>query len=198
VEARYAARNLPARYQICPAALPVDLDRRLAARGYAAVAPTHVQAVDLRSMIDRTAHALSDGGGQVRIEPAWTEPWFGAYRKAEGFGDHEANMRRAILSRIQAPTAYALLLHGSTPLAIGLGVMEDGYLGIFSMATVPAYRRQGAATAILHGLGRWASDRGASRAYLQVMAQNKPAQALYARAGFATLYDYHYRELRHD
>lgn len=198
VETRYAAHNLPVRYQICPAALPVDLDRRLAGRGYAAVAPTHVQAVDLRSMIDRTARTLSDGGRQVRIESGWTEPWFDAYREAEGFGGHEANMRRVILSRIQAPAAYALLLHGSIPLAIGLGVVEEGYLGIFSMATVPAHRRQGAATKILHALGRWGREHGASRAYLQVMVQNKPAQALYARAGFATLYDYHYRELHRD
>jgi GNAT superfamily N-acetyltransferase len=125
-------------------------------------------------------------------------PWFGAYRVAEGFGDHEANMRRAILGRIRAPTAYAQLLYGNTPVAIGLGVVEDGYLGIFSMATFPAYRRQGAATMILHALGCWARERGASNAYLQVMVQNKPAQALYARAGFVTLYDYHYRELRPD
>ena len=30
-------------------------------------------------------------------------------------------------------------------------------------------------------------------AYLQVMHRNAAAQALYARAGFVTTYDYHYR-----
>jgi ribosomal protein S18 acetylase RimI-like enzyme len=62
------------------------------------------------------------------------------------------------------------------------------------MVTQVAYRRRGLATALLHALAAWGQKCGASRAYLQVMQDNAPAQALYERVGFRTLYGYHYRE----
>ena len=62
------------------------------------------------------------------------------------------------------------------------------------MATHVDFRRQGAATTILHALAGWSKEQGASQLYLQVMDENKPARRLYARAGFDTVYHYHYRE----
>ena len=41
--------------------------------------------------------------------------------------------------------------------ALGMGVLEDGWLGIFNMATLPAFRRQGLAGAVLAGLADWAA-----------------------------------------
>jgi ribosomal protein S18 acetylase RimI-like enzyme len=67
-------------------------------------------------------------------------------------------------------------------------------VGVFGMATVPAFRRRHAATAVLDALAAWGQERGASRLYLQVMQDNLPALALYERAGFTTLYEYYYRE----
>jgi N-acetylglutamate synthase len=73
-------------------------------------------------------------------------------------------------------------------------VVEQGWLGIFCMGTLPAFRRQGAANAILRTLAIWAQLYDAQNAYLQVMDENRPAQALYGRVGFTTLYHYYYRE----
>jgi ribosomal protein S18 acetylase RimI-like enzyme len=194
VEAFYAMHDLPARYQICPAALPVALDATLAARGYSDDAHTHVQINSIATLLD--------GAAGLPIHPSWTltvahEPhdtWFDAYQKAEAFDDHEAAMRRAIIARISGPCGFALLTADDTPVSLGLGVVEGGYLGIFSMATVPQQRRQGAATGVLQALARWAAQQGAQRAFLQVMQRNHGALALYAKTGFETLYDYHYRE----
>lgn len=195
VERFYRAYDQPPRYQICPAAQPVELDALLSRRGYAAVAPTHVQIAELATLLARTRAVAGAPSARVTVHSALDDRWFATYQQAEEFDDHAAAMRRAILQRIAPATGYALLVRNHTPVALGLGVAEDGMLGIFSMATVPAYRRQGAATAVLHALGEWAAGQGATRAYLQVMHANRPAQALYARAGFETLYDYHYREL---
>jgi RimJ/RimL family protein N-acetyltransferase len=56
-----------------------------------------------------------------------------------------------------------------------------------------AWRRQGAATAVLHALASWADKQHAHGLYLQVMRDNLAALALYERVGFTPLYDYHYR-----
>jgi ribosomal protein S18 acetylase RimI-like enzyme len=44
-------------------------------------------------------------------------------------------------------------------------------------------------------LAQWGQIYQARQLYLQVMADNAPALALYERLGFETLYHYHYREL---
>ena len=105
----------------------------------------------------------------------------------------QAAVRRAILRRIKLPCGFVTLHRDGAPIAVVLGVVEAGWLGIFSMATSPAWRRRGAARTILRTLATWAQTHGAADAYLQVMQHNKPAQALYARAGFQTAYAYHYR-----
>jgi GNAT superfamily N-acetyltransferase len=77
--------------------------------------------------------------------------------------------------------------------ASGLGVVDGARAGIFAMLTVPERRGEGAATALLVALGRWATERGARELYLQVERDNPAALALYARAGFRERYGYHYR-----
>jgi predicted GNAT family acetyltransferase len=61
------------------------------------------------------------------------------------------------------------------------------------MGTRPEARRRGAATAVLHGLARWAAAQGCPHLYLQVETDNDAARTLYARAGFTDAYGYHYR-----
>jgi GNAT superfamily N-acetyltransferase len=51
----------------------------------------------------------------------------------------------------------------------------------------------GHAARIIGALSAWAQAQGAARAYLQVVADNVPARALYAGLGFADAYAYHYR-----
>jgi len=111
-------------------------------------------------------------------------------------GEHEAETRRGILQRITARTAYASLTVDGQPVCTSLGVLEDDWLGVFSMATHPEFRRAGAATAVLHALAAWGHRQHASHMYLQVMHGNRSAHALYERLGFTTLYDYYYLESR--
>ena len=49
----------------------------------------------------------------------------------------------------------------------------------------------------LGALAGWGEKLGAQTAYLQVEEDNPNALRLYARAGFQTVYDYHYRSLSH-
>lgn len=112
-----------------------------------------------------------------------------AWTACEGRSDAPEHAR-AVLSRIEAATAYALADGGH---GLGLGVCEQGWVGLFCVATSPSARRRGVATATVDALLRWGAGLGARRAYLQVEASNAPALALYARTGFGRSHGYHYR-----
>src|SRR5690606_34181519 len=100
--------------------------------------------------------------------------------------------RRAMLERIGPPAGFAAAEVDGRLAAVALGVVERGWLGLFSVATHPEYRRRGLGLATLAALAAWAAGHGAERCYLQVFSTNAPALALYARLGFATRYDYWY------
>jgi ribosomal protein S18 acetylase RimI-like enzyme len=191
VEEFYAQWSCRARYQICPAAQPEDLDEVLGARGYTSDARTAVQIAPQATVLARLAPHHSF---QLSIFDSFNRDWFDAYCQIEEFGKEAAVCRQGILQRIRSATGYALLKAGKQPVAVGLVVAANGWGGIFCMATHINFRRQGAAGTILHALTRWSKRRGVWQMYLQVMENNAPAQALYTRAGFETIYHYHYRE----
>jgi ribosomal protein S18 acetylase RimI-like enzyme len=193
VEHFYASRGQPAVYQISPAAQPEALDGVLAAQGYTFHAPTFVQTTTVAAMLAALAPARDAPGFQVAIAERCGDAWFDLYCEAEAVTGQAAAVRRAILDRIAPASAFALLHVDGTPVAVGHGVVEAGWLGIYSMATAPSFRRRGAARTLLCTLATWAEGEGAEQAYLQVMEHNHAAQALYATAGFVTTYGYHYR-----
>ncbi len=193
VEAFYDARSLPAIYQICDAMQPAQLDEVLAAHGYIYEAPTFVQTATLATLLERLPSLRHYPTFEVEVSEEFDAQWFELYRASESVSEQATTVRRAILERIALVHGFITLYDAGTPAAVGMGVVEAGWLGVFSMATLPAYRRRGAARAILRTLAVWAQLYGAHHAYLQVMAHNIIAQALYAGAGFVTAYDYHYR-----
>jgi len=191
VEEFYSERGLPVRYQMCPACQPSELDSVLEDRGYWVDAPVLVQTAPLPTVLDSLPSSLAE---TVTIGAILEDTWFSAYCRAEDASEHGPYRRRDILQRIALPTGYAMLQLDGGPAAVGLGVLEQEWLGLYCMATRPEYRRRGAATALLRSLANWASGRGATRTYLQVTERNLPARALYERAGFETLYGYYYRQ----
>jgi ribosomal protein S18 acetylase RimI-like enzyme len=194
-EAFYASHGQPAIFQISPAAQPGDLDTLLAARGYAHHAPTLVQTTSLVDILARLPgeREQSRQTFSVTVSPHFDADWFALYCVGEEAPPAQAAVRQAILRRIALPCGYATLHRDGIPVAVALGVVEGNWMGIFNVVTLPAYRRQGAARALLAALASWGQQAGATHAYLQVMVRNTAAQALYASVGFATVYGYHYR-----
>lgn len=188
VEEWYAERKVPARYQVTAACQPPDLDQRLAERGYALEAPVSVQTVALAEfrMAGQPPQILT------RVLPVPDEDWirvsYGHGRFAEA-----KDAYLGILRRMEDRGGFALARWKGRPVAIGIGVVEGDWLGIFGMATVPEARRRRAATAVLGALVAWAAGRGATRAFLQVEKDNAAALALYAACGFSESHPYHYR-----
>ena len=67
------------------------------------------------------------------------------------------------------------------------------WAGITSVAVAEDARRHGLGTAVMGELARWAAAAGAPSTYLQVMAANGPAIALYTRLGLVLHHTYCYR-----
>lgn len=193
VEQFYSERGLAPRYQITPAAQPVELDELLAQRGYQFVSPTYVQVASLKDIFQSTPPLRLFSTFKVEVAEQFDEDWFSLYALAENLDEYAATMRRVILGKIEPARGFVQVTIDDQPAAVGLGVVENGWLGIYCMSSLPAFRRRGAATAILRTLTIWAQMNDAQNAYLQVTQPNTAAQTLYQGVGFTTLYPYHYR-----
>lgn len=76
--------------------------------------------------------------------------------------------------------------------ARGVAAYADDWVGFRSIEVDPAHRRRGLGLAVMAALVGWGAERGATTAYLQVLADNQPALALYAGLGFRTHHRYRY------
>jgi N-acetylglutamate synthase len=189
VEAFYARRGQPARYQISPASRPDGLDAALADRGYLGRLRVLVLCAPLASVLER----LPPPGDRVAVAGEPDAAWLETLRALLGYYGDGAAVRRT-LRGIGPPAGYAAVRQDGRPLAIGRAVAERGFAGVFGMATLPEARRRGLGTAVLAALADWAAGQGATRLYLQVDDDNAGAMRLYRRAGFEAVYAYHYRE----
>jgi GNAT superfamily N-acetyltransferase len=190
VEDFYRARSAAPMFQVGPLSRPVDLDAALARRGYVVTAPTRI----LSAGVDALKTFADDRKtlASASVYDSITDAWFEVSGERGRFAAHQ-DIYRALLGRMAKRSGYALATIGGEPAAVGLGVCDPPWLGVFSMSTLPSHRRRGAAMAILSALAIWGAQRGAKRVYLQVEADNRPARSLYARSGFEDVYGVHYR-----
>ncbi|UCC45724.1 MAG: GNAT family N-acetyltransferase [Candidatus Zixiibacteriota bacterium] len=185
-ESLYGGFRQPAVFRINTSDFPLQLDRRLQDLGYSLKTITSVQTRRIDDL------SLDERDGNVNIDTTLTDDWSDDVSTFVALGDRKSIYHR-ILGRIMLPTAYATLRIGSSLAAIGLGVLEDGHLGIYGMVTHPTFRRQGLARRVLNSLLNWARSCGASVAYLHVEEDNTPALSLYEAIGFEEVYQYWYR-----
>jgi GNAT superfamily N-acetyltransferase len=165
----YAGQGLPARFQITPASCPPELEAELDARGYVVDGPSFAWIGELAT--------LGAPQGPVALAERPDERWL-----------EVSGADAAVLERVAVPSAYV-----RSEAAAARGVLDGDWLGIYEVATLPSARRQGAGSAIVAALAAWGLERGARRAYLLVLEDNAPANALYARLGFSRAYGYRYR-----
>jgi GNAT superfamily N-acetyltransferase len=193
--------------QVSPAEGHLRLDEELERRGLAFGGPSLVLAGPLRGVpstpADITIH-VQDGPpkpGPVASPPAvavhtaaLSAEWVEAWADVSGI-DGTRETAELVLAQLgdRARFATAVDARSSEILGVGIGVAEEGWVGLFSLAVVAPARRRGVATAIVDTLESWAATAGAEATYLQVEADNAAALSFYAARGFHIAHSYHYR-----
>lgn len=184
IEALYTERGLQAVFRVADVPGLRDVQTELTRLGYQAQQPTLVQVGTVAAM-----RAICQGE-PARVTDQPTPAWSAVY-VAAGFDPVDGAHRVQALSR-STHVVYAHVEEDGQSVAAGTAAMSQGWASIHGMRTVPARRGQGLAARILGGLADTATQRGLERVFLQVEEGNASALALYARAGFATAWRYHY------
>lgn len=185
-ETLYPACGLPVVFRLSPLAGD-EPDAVLARAGYRRAD----EALVMTARLDGPGGAEGTADPAVPIRPAADDAWCALH--AEAAGTLSSRTHAAILSAIAPPAGFATLSWNGRPIACGMGVAERDVVGLFDIATLPAWRGHGAAKRIVSALLDWGRGRGAALAYLQVARDNDAALALYADFGFREAYRYHYR-----
>ena len=190
-EAFYERLGKPARFQLCPASQPTNLDGVLASRGYRTSSGATIQRAPLTKVL---GWVVKQAVPDAVIDLCLTTDWLNLFGQSAGVEGSVLEAKRTLFQRVPSHAAFVTVRLAGIPAAVGLGVLEEGQLGVFNMATLPSLRRRGAARSVLHALAIWGAQMDAKGMYLQVAEENLPARALYAQLGFEALYAYHYRE----
>jgi RimJ/RimL family protein N-acetyltransferase len=185
-EKLYGEQSLDTVFKITTAVHPTDLDSVLQAEGYHQEAATSVQTASLQSQ-----QFTSDN--MVKISTRSTESWINDYFHLSHRDIRYLLVTRRLLQNILPATCFLSIQENNQTIAIGLGVLERGYIGLYDIITSPEHRNRGLGTRVVTQLLAWGQANGAQQAYLQVMNDNVGAQRLYAKFGFKEIYQYWYR-----
>jgi ribosomal protein S18 acetylase RimI-like enzyme len=164
--------------QVSPLSLHGTLSRELDRRGWGSRWPVLVLAAQREEGVWSPSVSLE-------LADHATPEWLATWARCEPRRDVDAH----------AATVFPLLGGRATfarvdNAAVGIGVEDDGLIGLFCVAVDPERRRSGLGTALVRAL---LARSHARVAYLQVEEANAPGIALYVRLGFAEAYRYCHR-----
>ncbi|QWF80031.1 GNAT family N-acetyltransferase [Amycolatopsis sp. CA-230715] len=189
VERLYREHDLAPTFQITSRSQPADLDERLDRAGYRLVRPILV----LTAAAEDVLGTIPPSGTtcQCQVHDAPDDAWLALWWAVDGGGGPEnLPITKAIMT--SSPAKYASLHDENGIAATGRLALEGEWGGLSAVAVRGDARRRGHATAIIRALLETTAVR---KVWLQVVADNAPALALYERMGFTTATEYHYRVL---
>ncbi|MFC8192052.1 GNAT family N-acetyltransferase [Cellulomonas sp. NPDC057328] len=186
VEALYAAAGQPAVFRVGDPGAASGLVDELDARGYARGVVTDVL---VREPVAPAAVDALPEGLALRVADAPDEAWLDTWVGLKG-GTRDTGRR--LLAGAPAVHLAAVGPDG-VPVGIVRAALADGWAALSCLQVAPSARRRGLGRALTLLALREAAGRGATRAFLQVEADNGAAHALYAGLGFVPAHRYAYR-----
>lgn len=182
VERRYRSRHRPVCFRLTH--LDRELDDLLFARGYEKSAEVGVL----------TSSELPEVDPELTPTPAVTPGWLELFGRLTG----HSGLRVAEIGESLSALALTHGVFRIADVAVGLAVVDSGWVGLFDIAVEEQRRRRGTGRQLSLAMMGWGAAQGATNAYLQVLSDNVAATALYQSLGFTELYRYWYRTLSDD
>jgi len=197
-EALYHAHGLPSAFKLTSLALTdpthTQIEELLASYGYERNGETSIQTLDLANYPSSMPQGGPSTSAIMNIDMgAMPSSWLDAVVEFGLLAPMRQTTLKQMLANLVPRHGFAMLTVAGKPVAVGLGVVERGYLGLFDIGVHPQQRRQGFGRVLINEMLAWGQAQGAHTAYLQVMEGNAPALALYAQLGFREQYRYWYR-----
>lgn len=184
-EAFYHSKQRPTIFKMTDAVYPENLDAILADDGYHKEATTHV----LTCSLDQQSSAPDN----IHISTRQTPEWIEHFVRLNKINKDYAKTVSQMLKLISTPCGYLSLLDDKQVVGVALGVLDDGWMGIFDVVVDAGQRGKGYGRAVVQSLMSWGKTQGAHHAYLQVQGDNEGAIQLYEKLGFTRQYSYWYR-----
>lgn len=172
-------------FKLTSGAQPPELADKLIQRGYREEARTSIQTLDL-------AHLPPAPPADLVMSETITDEWLRDYFALSGGDSARLPLFRHMLGLIVPTTACFRLLIDGEPAAVGLAVVERGWVGLYDVVVRHEARKNGVGTRLVLNMLAWAHGCGAKHAYLQVIMANTPALNLYRKLGFHEAYQYWY------
>jgi GNAT superfamily N-acetyltransferase len=182
-EEEYSERNLPCVFRLLSFNDNTPIETILDQRNYSMGDHSLVMVQDIRNKVFPS----------FKFRLFSPEDWLPIYCRLNGRDAADQPIHIKMIRSIQYPVLYAVLSENNEAVSCALGVVCHGYFGLFDMVTHPDYRNRSYGTKLIIGMLSWAKQQGASIAYLQVVAENRPAVGLYSKLGYQPGYEYHYR-----
>jgi GNAT superfamily N-acetyltransferase len=191
-QAVFDEAGLPLVIRITRFTQPEDLDSQLAAAGWVSLDNTQVLVCP---HLPPPARAQAPPPAGLTWTPLDAEAYAAAVGTLRG---SPAEQQAAHAHRLRASPipyrGYALQDARGQTLACGQWAREADLVGLYDVFTHSQVRGQGLSYWLCKRLLSLAAHEGATTGYLQVEADNAPAQAVYRKLGFEFGYGYHYRQ----
>lgn len=187
-ESRFREQNLPTVFKLTT--MSERLDIMLEEQKYHIEDMTNVMSVDLRNK-DYTE--IEDKNISVVIEKTMTDQWYYNFAKFKQVSQEELQMIKQIKSKIKEMVFCTTVYLNQNAVACGLGVLEDGHIGLLDIVVQEEYRGNGLGKVLCESILKSGKEAGATVGYLQVVDSNERAKRLYKSLGFEYEYSYWYR-----
>lgn len=164
------------------------IDEILKKRGYAYEAKTNIMLRNIQ------AYQITDAEKHgVVIYNELRDEWFEAFVSMNKVSEKNAITLKKMLQGLIANAYYACIIDNGQVEAVGLGVAERGYIGMYDICVREDQRRKGLGAKIMKSLIYKGSEMGCNYSYLQVVDANEGAKILYDKLGYEKQYSYWYR-----
>ena len=163
------------------------IDEILKKRGYSYEAKTNIMLLDIGNL------QATEENVNVVIYNKINDKWFEAFVRINKVNPYNKETLKLMLSRIIPQVYCACILEDNEIVAVGLGVAQGEYIGMYDICVQEDKRRTGFGTRIMKSLMREAALNGYKYSYLQVVDANEGAKLLYKGLGYEKQYSYWYR-----